>query len=219
MIFYYGGCWGACTQLSKSDYRFVAEALVGHDSVVVVPDYRRYPEVLFPTLMDDARQVLEWVGTHIDEFGGDPEQLFLMGHSSGAHMAAMLSLNEACLTESTYQSLKGFIGLAGPYDFLPLTKPYQQKLFAPRDSYAQSQPINFVTGNELPMLLLYGAADETVKPKNITNLAAKVRALDGRVETHVYAGLNHRGLLAALSIPLRGDTQVYHDIQVFIHAH
>ncbi|ARN76388.1 hypothetical protein BST96_11910 [Oceanicoccus sagamiensis] len=217
VIFYYGGCWGACTDLSKQHYRFVAESLVSLGAVVVVPDYRRYPDVMFAEIIKDAALSVQWVGDHIGSYGGDADNIFLMGHSSGAHLAAMLTLNQNYLGKRDYSRLQGLIGLAGPYDFLPLTKAYQQALFAPEQSYAQSQPINFVDGDEPPLLLLYGMADKTVKFKNHKNLSAKVQQMGGDVQIHIYKELDHKGLLAALSIPLRNQAAVRKDIGAFLY--
>jgi acetyl esterase/lipase len=216
VIFYYGGCWGACTDLNKTDYRFVAESLVNKNTVVVVPDYQQYPEVLFAGIMQDVSAVVAWVQNNIADYGGDPNRIFLMGHSSGAHLASMLTLNEEYLSTERSRSIKGFIGLAGPYDFLPFTKSYQPTLFGPEPLYALSQPVNFVDGNEPPLLLLYGGEDDTIRKKNMVSLREKVLSAGGQVKTKTYADLSHAGLLAALSIPLRSGDTVREDIHRFI---
>ncbi len=100
------------------------------------------------------------------------------------------------------------------------SKPFTSSLhIAPEKSYPKSQPINFVDGTEAPLLLLYGNADETVKPRNIANLAAKAHQLGGRVETRYYDDIDHIGILASLSIPLRNRKPVLEDINRFITLH
>lgn len=220
IVFFYGGCWGGCYTGYKEDYLFVAQALTNYGYVVVLTDYRRYPDVRFPEIIDDARQTTEWVRKNIANYAGDSESLFLMGHSAGAHLAAMLTLNETYLSMETRQVIKGFIGLSGPYDFLPFTEAYQKEVFAPEEIYGQSQPINYVNGSEAPLLLLYGNDDETVKPRNIINLARKVQQLGGRVETHYYDEIDHVDILASFSIPLRNQTPIITHINSFIaHYH
>ncbi|MBL4828199.1 MAG: alpha/beta hydrolase [Spongiibacteraceae bacterium] len=219
VVFFYGGCWGACSSFSKDSYVFVAEALTSKRYVSVIVDYRRYPDVRFPVIIDDARLSVEWVKEHIGEYGGDAERIFLMGHSAGAHMAAMLTLNEQYLSTETYGRIKGFVGLAGPYDFLPLSPGYQQAVFGPEEKYPASQPINFVSGNEPPLKLMYGLGDNMVKVKNIKNLSAKVTAQGGQVETNYYEGVSHAGILAAMSIPLRGRSTITADIIDFLDRH
>jgi acetyl esterase/lipase len=216
IVFFYGGCWGGCYTGLKEDYLFVAQALTSRGYIAVLADYRRYPQVRFPSIIDDARQATEWVKQNIVNYAGDANSIFLMGHSAGAHLAALLTLDESYLSLQTRQAIRGFIGLAGPYDFLPLTEPYQYALFAPQESYPKSQPINFVEGTEPPLLLLYGKDDETVKPRNIINLAAKVQQLGGSVTTQFYDDIDHIDILAALSIPLRSRKSVLDDINQFI---
>ena len=216
IIFFYGGCWGGCQTRNKEAFLFVAEAITSRGHLAVLVDYRRHPAVKFPEIIDDVRRAVEWVHLNIAQYGGDPQRLFLMGHSAGAHLGAMLTLDETYLTPSTYQGIRGFIGLAGPYDFLPFTEPYQKIVFGPETRYAASQPINFVDGTEPPLLLLYGNDDTTVKPQNLINLAQKVRDRGGMVTTHVYEGIDHADLLAAFSIPLRSTTPIYEDIFQFV---
>ena len=92
-------------------------------------------------------------------------------------------------------------------------------MFGPEARYAESQPINFVDGTEPPLLLLYGNDDTQVKPRNITNLAQKVRTNGGTVEAHFYDGIDHAEILAALSIPLQSTSPVIDDIFHFVKQH
>jgi acetyl esterase/lipase len=216
IIFFYGGCWGGCRTLNKEAYLFVAEAITSRGYNAVLADYRRHPAVKFAEIIDDARSAAEWVHRNIGRYGGDPGKIIIMRHSSGAHLGAMLILDETYLERGTYQSIQGFIGLAGPYDFLPHTEPYQYTVFGPESRYAESQPINFVDGTEPPLLLLYGNDDTQVKPRNIINLTEKVRGHGGTVETHIYDGIDHVEILAALSIPLQSSTPVVDDIFFFV---
>ncbi|MCZ6797902.1 MAG: alpha/beta hydrolase [Gammaproteobacteria bacterium] len=216
IIFFYGGCWGGCRTLNKESYLFVAEAITSRGYNAILVDYRRHPAVKFPEIIDDARRAVEWVHRNIEQYGGDSELIFIMGHSAGAHLGAMLTLDETYLDRNTYQAIKGFIGLSGPYDFLPHTEPYQYAVFGPETRYAESQPINYVDGTEPPLLLLYGEDDTQVKSRNIINLARKVRMHGGTVETHFYDGIDHAEILAALSIPLQSTTPVIDDIFNFV---
>ncbi len=216
IIFFYGGCWGGCETLNKEEYLFVAQALTAKGFTVVIPDYRRHPEVKFAVIMHDAAYAVQWVKDHIADYGGDPKQLFLMGHSAGAHIAAMLTLDESYLTPETYHAIKGFIGLAGPYDFLPFTDAYQKVVFGPKENYPKTQPVNFVDGTEPPLLLLYGNDDDTVKQVNIESLTQIVKRKGGCVKSYRYDNLGHAALLGALSIPLRAQETVLDNIVDFV---
>ena len=149
VVFLHGGGW---VSGSKSQYRFVAEALTSRGYLVIVPAYRLYPATRFPGFVEDAALAIAWTRAHAEEFGGDARRIFVMGHSAGAHIGALLNYDERYLQAvgGDRSWLSGFIGLSGPYDFLPLTDPILQQVFAPETQYPQSQPVNFVDGNESP---------------------------------------------------------------------
>ena len=218
VVFFYGGCWGACSSWNKDEYLFVAEALTSKGYLVVVTDYRVHPKVRFAAIMDDASLAVEWVKDNIDQYAGDPGNIFLMGHSAGAQMAALLVLNEQYLSANTYSSVKGFVGLAGPYNF-SLTKPYQKIVFGPEENYPASQPINFVSGSEPALMLMHGLDDRVVARSNVKTLSAKVNELGGKVETRLYQDIDHAGILASLSIPMRSRTTITDDIVDFLNRH
>ncbi|WP_232226092.1 alpha/beta hydrolase [Salinisphaera hydrothermalis] len=202
VVFFYGGSWQTG---NKDGYRFVGEALASRGITAVLPDYRLYPQVKFPTFVDDGAAAVAWTRAHIADYGGDACHLFVAGHSAGAHIAAMLATNATYLNDAgaSVRDLSGFIGLSGPYDFLPIKDPALQKIFAPKSEWPRTQPIHFVDGNEPPMLLLHGGADTTVLPKNTTNLAAKVNEDGGSAKVKIYPGVNHVMLLAPLAAALR----------------
>lgn len=96
VIFFHGGNWQTGT---KSDYLFVGAALASRGFIVVIPDYRLYPEVRYPAFLEDGASAVSWTLRHLDEIGGDPDRVHLMGHSAGAYIAAMLALDERWLGE------------------------------------------------------------------------------------------------------------------------
>jgi acetyl esterase/lipase len=214
VVFLHGGGW---VSGSKSQYRFVAEALTSRGYLVVVPAYRLYPATRFPGFVEDAALAVAWTRAHAEEFGGDPQRLFLMGHSAGAHIGALLNFDERYLQAvgGDRSWLSGFIGLSGPYDFLPLTDPILQQVFAPESQYPLSQPVNFVDGNESPALLMHGRADAIVWPMNSEHLAATVREHGGRVEERYFEAMTHGGTLAAMSVYYRGRRTVLDEIDAF----
>jgi len=214
VIFFYGGCWGACSTYTKDDYTFVAQALTSKGYSVVIPDYRIYPKVLFPQIMEDAVSVLEWTNKNVLSKQKKHKKLFLMGHSAGGHISAMLCVNKEHLGKTLYSSITGYIGLATPYDFL-FDQAYQEKLFA-NIAYKNTQVTTFVEGDEAPFLLLYGKADTTVYSRNIEKMIQKVQEKKGSVESHIYEGINHVDILTALSLPLRWKYDVLSDIEAFL---
>lgn len=215
VVFFYGGRW---TDGTREDFRFVGQALSAQGFVAVLPEYRHYPKVKFPAFVEDAARAVAWTQHQIGRYGGDPDKVFVMGHSSGAHLAAMLALNPQYLAAAggDRSKLRGMIGLAGPYDFLPLTAPDLRDMFGPPERYELSQPIAFVDGDNPPLLLLHGADDTTVSPHNTRNLAAAVKRAGGPVESFIYPEMSHSWIIATLAAPLRGRTDVLERVTDFV---
>ncbi|RFU46841.1 alpha/beta hydrolase [Paraburkholderia sp. DHOC27] len=216
VVFFYGGSW---QNGERGQYLFVGEALASRGFVAVVPDYRTWPKVGFPGFIEDAAAAVRWARDHATEFGGDPSTIFLMGHSAGAHIAVLLATDGHYLAgqHMSKRDLSGVIGLAGPYDFLPLTDPVLKEIF-PLSVRAESQPINFVTGDEPPMFLAAGKRDTTVDPGNTDRLAAKMRAVGDSVEVKHYPYVGHVLLVASLAAPLRFFAPALKDATQFISA-
>lgn len=149
----------------------------------------------------------------------NPKELFVAGHSTGAHIATLLALDPLYLKryQLSPDNLGGMIGLAGPYDFLPLKSDTLKTIFGHKDELWLSQPINFVDGNNPPMLLLLGDDDSIVGPKNSRNLATKIREKGGDVELVEFKDYGHVAMVAKLAKPLRGDKKLLQTITEFIH--
>lgn len=212
VIFFYGGSWDSG---SKSDYLFVAQAFAANGLTVVMPDYRIYPEVRFPAFIEDAATATRWTADRVGT-----EKLFVMGHSAGAHSALMLVSNTRYLANAGVDRLRlaGTIGLAGPYDFLPLTSRRLQEIFGGANDPAV-QPITFAQAPLPPVLLLHGEADRTVYPRNTIRLAAAWKAAGGSTETKLYPEVDHIDIVAALSSFLRARAPTLADSMVFIDRH
>ncbi|EIT70499.1 hypothetical protein WQQ_06360 [Hydrocarboniphaga effusa AP103] len=215
VVFFYGGRWSSG---NKKDFEFVGGALASAGYCTVIPDVRQYPMVRFPAFVEDGAKAIKWVHDKIDDYGCDSKRVFVMGHSSGAHVAAMLALNEQFLkgVGGSRTWLRGMIGLAGPYDFLPLTDPMLRDLFGPVDKFEQSQPILYVDGQNPPLLLMAGEDDEIVPVKNTRSLAASVARAGGPVETVIYPKMPHARLLSSIGPYMRNQSDVLAQITSFL---
>jgi acetyl esterase/lipase len=217
IVFFYGGSWDSG---SKDTYLFVAEALTSKGFIAVIPDYRIYPEVIYPEFLNDGASAFQWTKDNIEKYGGDVNNIFVAGHSAGAHIAAMLAFDQTWLATQKLSttSIRGFIGLAGPYDFLPLTSARLKEIFPSTEIQALSQPIRYARGNAPPTLLLAGDADTIVGLKNTRNFSARIRELNGRVKEKYYAGVGHVKIVTALAAPFRDGQTVLDDIAEFVRA-
>ena len=217
VVFLYGGSW---RMGDKSIYPFVATPLASRGAVVVVPDYRVYPEVAFPDFLRDNARAVAWAFDHAAELGADPNAVFVLGHSAGAYNAAMLALDPKWLAAVGVDRarLAGVVGIAGPYDFLPITGRDIIPVFASVDGGPLSQPITFADGHNPPMLLLAGDADTTVQARNTASLAARIGERGGPVESRVYPGVGHIGIVTAFAPLFQHNAPVLDDVWQFITA-
>lgn len=221
VVFFYGGSW---VRGERAWYRFVGTALASHGVVAVIPDYRKYPQVKMDGFMHDAARAVAWTYEHATELAGTPNDLFVMGHSAGGQIGALLATDPSWLAPYDLRpnELAGFIGLAGCYDFMPIPANEKDMLgMFGRDepSQARAQPVRFVHGDEPPMLLLQGSADREVDPSNARSLAHALQAHHEDVTLRMYPGVGHNALVFAFSRPFHADDPALEDVLSFVHAH
>ncbi|HJU08886.1 MAG TPA: alpha/beta hydrolase [Rhodanobacteraceae bacterium] len=219
VVFFYGGAWQTG---SRREYRFVGSALAAQGVVVVIPDYRKYPQVKLDGFMSDATDAVGWTRTHISAYGGAPDTIFLMGYSAGAQMGALLATDSEWLAKVGMKprDLAGFIGLAGPYRFPSITDPVLMNILGSTpEQQRRSQPFDFVDGDEPPMLLLQGDADRMVNPANAATLMYALRAYREPAELHLYPGVDHDTIVQSLARPSPLHDQEMAQILAFIRAH
>ena len=161
VLFFYGGNWDSG---SKGDYLFLGEALAARGFLVAIADYRIYPEVRYPDFLADCAAVTRWTLAHIATYGGDPARVSLMGHSAGAYNAMMLALDPEWLGPARAR-IKSVVGLAGPYDFLPLTDATLKIIFGTAKDLTQTQPIEYADGTAPPALLVTGRLEHDREPR------------------------------------------------------
>jgi acetyl esterase/lipase len=217
IVFFYGGAWQSGY---KELYRYVAKALARRGYVAVVPDYRIYPEVCYPEFLDDGALVVRWVKDNIARFGGDPNKLFLKGHSAGAHIAAMLSIDARWLGKvglDPRRDITGLIGIAGPYDLMPLRNERLKMIFGGADR-PETQPIYHVAPGAPPALLMTGGRDRLVEPGNSERLAARLVAAGNAATVLTYESVGHFIIIAAVAPFLRFLVPVMRDMDDFIAA-
>ncbi len=215
-VFVYGGSWQSG---DRGLYRFVGQVLAARGIITVIPDYRLYPQVRWPDFLRDNAAAVRFARDHAAEWGGDPARLYLIGHSAGAYNVAMLALDRRWLGAvglDAASDIAGVVGLAGPYDFLPLRDAKLKAIFRPEATGRDTQPIDHLDGRGPPMLLLAGASDTVVEPGNSTRLAAAIQAHGGVAAARIYPGVGHVGLLTALLPPLRGRAPTLQTIVDFI---
>jgi len=224
VLFIYGGTWN---RGERADYRFVGEALASEGLFTVIPDYRLYPEVRWPDFLYDGALALRWVidrGHKEDSPDGlpiDSAKIYVMGHSAGAYNAAMLALDPRWLAPHGLAPTKlaGWIGLAGPYDFLPVTEPDAKPVFFHPNYPAGTQPIELATAGAPRTFLGAARNDPLVNPTRSTvGLGTKLQALGVPTIVQVYDRVDHFTLIGSLARPLRWMAPVLKDVSRFVRT-
>lgn len=215
VLFIFGGGWQVGT---KATYRFLAEALTSAGVIVAVADYQLYPQAKYPAFLEDNALALRFLSERAGDFGGDPKRLFLAGHSAGAYNVVMLAADRRYLGDEESAALRGVIGIAGLYDFLPLKSAEMIDIFG-GDSVKETQPIEYVDRKLVPMLLAHGGKDDVVDPGNSRRMAKKLSDFGSEVVLREFETAGHTDILVSLARGFRGRTTLRDDIVTFVRAH
>jgi acetyl esterase/lipase len=199
VVFLYGGAWN---RGERAQYRFVGHRLAANGVLAIVADYRTWPRAGFPDFVGDAADAVAWARRHAAGYGGDPARLFVMGHSAGAQIAALLGTDARYLRARGMapRSLAGVIGLSGPYDFV--IGEYAP-IFGPPSQWPDAQAVNFVDGDEPPFLLVHGERDRVVEFRDSEELAERLRAAGEAATLQPIPDGGHSAPLAGLYDPKR----------------
>ncbi len=217
IMFFHGGSWRSG---SKDDYAFVGYRLAQEGFEAIIANYRLVPEIRFPVFVEDAAQVVAWTADNSESPVSGRDDLFVMGHSAGAHIAAMAALDARFLAVHGLDPairLKGWIGLSGPYDFLPFSSRSVAEVFEVGDP-GESQPINFVDAGRTgpPALIITGNDDTTVLPRNSRNLARAIQQAGGQAQLISYDTVGHAGTLLAFGPSITSSAPVLRDLNRFV---
>ena len=212
LVFLYGGGWANGT---RSEYSYAARPFVEAGYIVVLPDYRKVPQVRFPRFVEDSAAAVKWVQNNIGKYGGDPSRVSVAGHSAGAYNALMLALDPQWLGDRPVTSA---ISMAGAADFYPFTSKRAIDAMSDFAKPEATQPITFVRADAPPILLIHGTDDTVVRIRNSNSLYAKQKAAGGDITLKALQGANHNDLVLALGTLFRGRHPVVADSVAFLNA-
>ncbi len=215
LVFFHGGAW---RDGERDGYGFLGRAFAARGILTVIADYRKTPQHRFPAFVEDTASSIAWVHANIGKYQGDAGQLFIMGHSAGAHIVMMAALDKQWLAAEGLDPsiIKGAVGLAGGYDFLPLTTDSSKIALGAWPDLTETQPITYARADAPPLLLLTGDIDTVVKPRNSKSLSAKMQELGGRQQLKIYSGIDHSDIIMAIARPFRAKASVLADVTKFM---
>jgi len=164
MIFIHGGSWD---KGKKEIYDFLGSRMARRDVITVIIDYPLAPDYQLPAMERATVRAVKWVHENISKYGGDPDQLFISGHSAGGHLAALAAIKKDPYEELGMPNpLRGAI-LNDPagldwYWFLneridePDGKENYNAFTDDPEVWREFSPIYFLDGKEIPTLILEG---------------------------------------------------------------
>lgn len=217
LLFVHGGSWANGDPL---DYGFIGRAFVPEGFIVVLVGYRLGEDGRFPAMLEDTARAVAWTHEEIASYGGDPDKIVIAGHSAGAYNAVMVALEEQWLGRHALpgDTIKGVIGLSGPYDFAPFDTEVTKATFGHVVDADVTQPINHVRAGAPQMLLLHGEADTLVKPRNTRALADALDTAGSHAIPLFMPEMDHNRPLMLLAAPFRGDGNMVSLLAGFAHA-
>ncbi len=216
LIFYYGGGWESG---EKSIYHFIGAELASKGFDVIIPDYRLFPEVKFPKFINDAALAYNWVWQHLAQKNERP--IVLIGHSAGAHIAALMAYDQTYLNKfSSAANPKfkpaGFIGFAGPYAFNPVTWHTTKDIFSTTKNEDLARPVAFINSKSPTSLLFHGEEDTVVKKWNMETLTKALKANKVEVEANLLPGISHIDIMLNIGLPLKQQKNILEKMMKFI---
>ena len=211
LVFFYGGSW---TSGEKSRYRFVGQAFASAGYITVIPNYRVYPDNLFPDFIEDGARAIRWLQDNDYTRNG----VVVSGHSAGAHIAAMIAFDKSYLDQQAVKdnTVRALVGYSGPYDEFKLTSRKLRTIFSEAEPLSVSNPINFVSERSPQALLIHGLGDRTVLARHSKNLAARLSAVDVDVTELYYPDTGHASIVASIAKPFRGWSSAYDDTLAYL---
>lgn len=200
VLFVHGGSW---EEGSKDDYLFVGESFTRAGYVTVVMNYRLAPTHKYPDYVQDTALAIRWINQNIARYGGNPQQIVVMGHSAGAFNVVEAVDNSRWLAEVNVpvSHIKAVVGIAGPYSY-DFRTDSTRDAFPANASPDQVMPDRHVRVDAPPHLLLVGSKDQRVNPVNAQRMQAALQARQIPVQLQTVEGANHVSIMAAVATRL-----------------
>jgi acetyl esterase/lipase len=208
VVFIYGGSWQSG---DKAGYGFVGRSLAQAGYVTVVMDYRLAPKNIYPDYVNDSVSAISWVYQNISKYGGNPNEIFVMGHSAGAFNAVAAVDDERFWKNSHVptSAIKGVIGLAGPYSYDFRDYPDSRDAFPANGKPDDIMPDTHVRSDAPPNYLLTAQNDKLVGIKNFLKMKRGLQNANIPLETGVVPKVTHITMIVAMATPMEwlGDTR------------
>jgi acetyl esterase/lipase len=217
IVLVHGGCWTvgdkSCAGLYSAVGRFLASRGVG----AVLPNYRLWPWVKHPEQIKDVARAFAWTHNHIGDYGGDPDNVFIGGHSAGGHLAALLATDEEYLKAEglSLKDVRGAVTVSGVYripdkvEFTWMTgdgsglgvkiglttNPFDLIFGKDPKGREAASPVCHVCSGLPPFLILHADNDLPLLPEQADEFAKALKDKKCDVELIKVEGRNHNNIM------------------------
>jgi acetyl esterase/lipase len=206
IVFWHGGSW---TNGNKDYYRFIADYLESLGAIVVIVGHPLSPGQTFPGFINDAHKAIDWIQKNITQYGGDPKRIYTMGHSSGAHIAAIATMQD------TKNKIQGCIALATPST---ISKTYYKNIFGTAFAGNKHQPASYVNCSKHRFLLIHGLTDRIVPYRDSLQFHNALLNAGNESELVTLKVMGHMRLLTTIVRPFAYRYIVGRKIRHFIQV-
>ena len=207
-VFLHGGDWFS---RHKNDYRFLARGMIPSGAALIVVNYALVPSVDLDEVVRQCRAAIAWTYRNAVDFGGDPNRLFVSGHSAGGHLTAMMmsTVWPALGDDLPGNIIKGGCALSGIFDLTPIPLSYMQETlqFTP-DQVARNSPVTLSPSTKAPLIVGVGG-DESEEFIRQSQVFAEHWGAPGAIECWMMTleGINHFTILGEYADPKSVLTQ------------
>lgn len=204
LIYFHGGYF---RQGHARENNYAARAFAEAGAAVFVATYDLCPDVPLGTIAAQAKAAIAWVYANAAEHGGDPNRLFIIGHSAGAHLVAM-ALAEG-VPGVVPDMLRGAMLISGIYDLAPVRETsLQAELRISDEDQVELSPLSHPPALRVPLVISWGEAETEEWRRQSTLFAAVTRSAGTPVEEVPVPGADHFSIAFDLMDPAKPQTRV-----------
>lgn len=194
LVFIHGGYWQF---FDKMKFHFIAEAFLKLDITTVLINYPLAPDANMDEMVASCHKAMLWLTQNLAKFNSDPSQIYIAGHSAGAHLAAMLMQDE--WTRTLQYLIKGACMISGLYDLRPIQLSYvNEVLQMDKEMAISNSPIEYVPVLNCPMLVAVGGAETDEFKDQSRGLYNNWKSKGASIELMELPVLNHFSILDSL---------------------
>ena len=198
LVFIHGGYW---QRFEKRDFQFIAKAFQGYGLTTVLLEYPLAPEFSIDQMVASCRQALDWLVHNISAYHGDPSQIYLSGHSAGAHLAAMLLTTDWKPFNLKTDLIKGVCLISGIFNLLPIQlSDINNTLHLSKEEALRNSPVQYLPATDCPVSIIVGG-DETPEFLDQSRELYSCWKENRPAEIIESEGLNHYSILESILDP------------------